>query len=74
MESMLGGGVALHTAFLVLGAGRLFGISLDGSAAIVPWLLSTVIGVPATSICVGDYRRKFNETEPRLAASAGSAA
>jgi hypothetical protein len=74
MESMLGGGVAFHTAFLVLGAGRLFGISLDGPAAIVPWLMPTVIGVPATAIWVGYYRRKFNETEPRLAAPAGTAA
>jgi hypothetical protein len=62
MESMLGGGVAFHTAFLVLGAGRLFGITLDGPAAIVPWLLPTIVGVPATSIWVGYYRRKFGET------------
>ena len=62
MSSMLGGGVAFHTAFLVLGAGRLLGVTLDGPIAIVPWLLPTVIGIPATSIWVGYYRRKFKET------------
>jgi hypothetical protein len=69
MGSMLGGGVAFHTAFLVLGAGRLFGITLDGPSAIVPWILPTIVGVPATSIWVGYYRRRFRET-----AAAGLAA
>jgi hypothetical protein len=62
MQSMLGGGIAFHTAFLVLGAGRLVGISLDGPIALVPWLLPTVVGIPATSIWVGYYRRRFRET------------
>jgi hypothetical protein len=70
MGSMLGGGIAFHTAFLVLGAGRLFGITLEGPIAMVPWLLPTIIGVPVTSIWVGYYRRKFNEAGP---AGAGSA-
>jgi hypothetical protein len=70
MESMLGGGVAFHTAFLVLGAGRMFGIALEGPIAIVPWLLPTIIGVPATSIWVGYYRRKFDEAQPGAAVSA----
>ena len=61
MNSMLGGGIAFHTAFLVLGAGRLFGISLDGPWAAVTWLLPTIVGVPASAIWVGYYRRKFGE-------------
>jgi hypothetical protein len=61
MNSMLGGGIAFHTAFLVLGAGRLFGITLDGPWAVVPWVLPSIVGVPATSIWIGYYRRKFNE-------------
>jgi hypothetical protein len=61
MGSMLGGGVAFHTAFLVFGAGRMFGISLEGPMALVPWLLPTIVGVPVTAIWVGYYRRKFNE-------------
>ena len=50
MNSMLGGGVAFHTAFFVLGAGRLFGISMDGPWAVVPWLLPTIVGVPVSAI------------------------
>jgi hypothetical protein len=61
MRSMIGGGVAFHTAFFVLGAGRLLGISLDGDWAVVPWLLPTIIGFPASAIWVRYYRRKFRE-------------
>ena len=68
MESMLGGGVAFHTAFLVLGAGRLFGISLEGPIAIVPWLLPTAVGLPATALWVNYYRRKFEAERPLVIA------
>ena len=71
MGSMLGGGVAFHTAFLVLGAGRLLGISIDGTWAILPWLLPTIIGIPAGTFWVRYYRRKFRENgrvEPAAAA------
>ena len=73
MESMLGGGIAFHTAFLVLGAGRLLGVTLEGPAAIVPWLLPTIVGIPATSIWVGYYRRRFNEARPAAIAAARTA-
>src|SRR5215204_602227 len=49
MGAMLGGGIAFHTAFLVVGAGRLFGLRLYGMWAVVPWILPTLIGVPATA-------------------------
>jgi hypothetical protein len=65
MGSMLGGGIAFHTAFLVLGAGRLFGLSLDGPAAAVPWILPTLIGVPASGIWTRYYQRKFGELAPK---------
>ena len=61
MSSMLAGGIAFHTAFLVLGAGRLLGISMDGPWAVAPWLLPAMIGVPATQIWTRYYRRKFGE-------------
>ena len=61
MESMLGGGVAFHTAFLVLGAGRLLGIQITGPAALVPWLLPAIIGIPVSAIWVRYYRRRFGE-------------
>lgn len=61
MGSMLGGGIAFHTAFFVLGAGRLLGISMDGAWAALPWLLPTIVGVPASAIWTAYYRRKFGE-------------
>lgn len=74
MESMLGGGVAFHTAFLVLGAGRLLGIQITGPAAVIPWLLPAIIGIPVSAIWVRYYRRRFQEgggaavgASPRLA-------
>jgi hypothetical protein len=63
MGSMLGGGIAFHTAFLVLGAARLLGITLIGPAAVVPWILPTLVGVPATEIWIRSYRRKFGDTQ-----------
>jgi hypothetical protein len=61
MGSMLGGGIAFHTAFLVIGAGRVFGTQLSGFAAVIPWVLPSIIGIPATSMWVSYYRRKFRE-------------
>jgi hypothetical protein len=60
MGSMLGGGIAFHTAFLVLGLQRV--VQLDGALAVVPWLLPTVVGIPASEIWTRYYKRKFNET------------
>jgi hypothetical protein len=64
MGSMLGGGIAFHTAFLVVGAGRLMPLHLNGLAAVIPWLLPSIIGIPATAIWVAYYRRKFHEDAP----------
>jgi hypothetical protein len=61
MGSMIGGGIAFHTAFLVLGAGRLLGMHLTGWTAVVPWILPSLIGIPASAIWTGYYRRKFRE-------------
>jgi hypothetical protein len=61
LGSMLGGGIAFHTAFLVLGAGRLFGLRLDGASAVIPWLLPTLIGLPVSAYWTRYYRRKFKE-------------
>jgi hypothetical protein len=61
MGSMLGGGIAFHTAFLVIGAGRLLGTQLTGITAVIPWVLPSVIGIPATAIWVAYYRRRFKE-------------
>jgi hypothetical protein len=70
MGSMLGGGIAFHTAFLVVGAGRLLGVQLTGFVAVIPWIVPSLIGIPATMVWVGYYRRKFRE-DGRVVAAAG---
>lgn len=62
MESMLGLGIAFHTAFFVFGGSRIWG-ELPGGWAIVPWILPTVIGVTASNVWTGYYRRKFERTD-----------
>ncbi len=47
LGSMLGGGIAFHTAFVVFGVQRLWAYELAGPLAVVPWILPTAIGVPA---------------------------
>ena len=59
MGSMLGGGIAFHTAFIVFGAQRLWAYEFAGLLAVVPWILPTVIGIPAIVVWTGYYRRKF---------------
>ena len=61
MGAMIGGGIAFHTAFLVLGAARLFGFQLTGASTAILWILPTIVGIPATAIWVRYYRQKFGE-------------
>ena len=65
MGAMIGGGVAFHTAFLVLGAGRLFGLRFDGLPGVIPWILPSIVGIPASAIWQRHYRRKFKEDRRR---------
>jgi hypothetical protein len=61
MGAMIGGGIAFHTAFLVLGAARLFGFQLTGASTAILWILPSIVGIPATAIWVRYYRQKFGE-------------
>ncbi|MCE2421953.1 MAG: hypothetical protein J4G03_01330 [Gemmatimonadetes bacterium] len=65
LASMLGGGIAFHTAFIVFGAQRLWAYEIEGALAIVPWILPTVFGVPAIVLWTRRYRRKFNRGATR---------
>ncbi|MEM9531804.1 MAG: hypothetical protein AAGA23_12890 [Pseudomonadota bacterium] len=56
MSSMLGAGIAAHTAFLVFGSSRFVDSSLGGSVWV--WLAPTLIGVPVTMIWTRYLRRK----------------
>jgi hypothetical protein len=70
MGSMLGTGVAFHTAFLVFGARQLFGLRGDGLLAVVPWILPSAIGIPAIVIWTNYYRRRFGEVAEKVAVGA----
>ena len=67
LGSMLGGGIAFHTAFVVFGVQRLWAYELGGPLAIVPWILPTVVGVPAIFLWIRHYRRKFKHRAPARA-------
>lgn len=60
MASMLGGGIAFHTAFLVFGAQRLLEYEIAGPLRIVPWILPAAVGIPAIRIWTRYYRRRFS--------------
>lgn len=47
LSAMLGAGIAYHTAFAVFGMGRMVDLSLQGGLMLVPWLLPTLVGIPA---------------------------
>ncbi len=67
LGSMLGGGIAFHTAFAVFGVQRLWAYDLAGPLAVLPWILPTVVGLPAIAIWTRYYRRKFNRRAPARA-------
>ena len=60
--SMLGAGISFHSAFLVFGAQSLWAYQLAGPLAIVPWILPTVLGIPAIFVWTGYYRRRFSRS------------
>ena len=59
LGSMLGSGIAFHTAFIVFGAQRLLAYDLTGPFSVVPWILPMVIGIPAIIVWTRYYRRIF---------------
>ncbi|MEM6689484.1 MAG: hypothetical protein AAF664_08665 [Planctomycetota bacterium] len=72
MECMLGGGIAFYTAFFVFGFSRLSGVELSGFMQVIPWIIPSAIGIPATHLWIASYRRRF---EPKAVgrSSLGSA-
>lgn len=64
LGSMLGGGIAFHTAFIVFGAQRLWAYELSGPLAVLPWILPTVIGIPGIVVWTRYYQRKFEAAGP----------
>lgn len=65
MESILGCGVAFHTAgfvFLTRWISSNWGLELPGMWQLVPWVVPALVGVPATHFWIKSYRRKFGDT------------
>ncbi len=61
LGAMIGCGIAFHTAFAVFGFSRIFDVSLPGNWQVLPWVLPSIIGIPATIIWTRVYKRKFGE-------------
>ena len=61
LGSMLGAGIAFHTAFAVFGSAQLFDLGLSGWTAVVPWVAPAAIGIPAIFLWTRHYRRKFGD-------------
>ena len=57
IDSMLGAAIAALTAFSVFNADRLFGAAIPPGWQFVPWVLPTLIGVPATMLLKARHRR-----------------
>lgn len=70
MGSLLGTGIAFHTAFAVFGATRLFELGFHGWISVVPWVLPAAIGIPAIVIWTRYYRRRFGDLPSREVATA----
>lgn len=61
LGALLGCGIAYHTAFSVFGASRLFAgqfdLQLSGWLALAPWVLPTLLGIPAIMLWSRYYRQ-----------------
>lgn len=59
LSSMIGTGIAAHTAFLAIGAVRLFPrlYSLSPALYVIPWIAPTVIGFIAITLLQRHYRK-----------------
>jgi hypothetical protein len=61
MGAMIGGGIAVHTAFGVFVVSRWLMPGVRGPAALLPWLLPTVVGVPLLILSIRRARRRFGD-------------
>ena len=59
--AMIGAGIAAHTAFSVFVVSRWIAPGLAGWLAVLPWILPTVIGVPAIFIAIRRAMIRFGD-------------
>jgi hypothetical protein len=75
MECMLVSGIIFHTALAITISIRLLNQGLlDGPAAMVPWVLPTLIGVPVTFVWILLYKMRFAPGKREYAAPGTSSA
>lgn len=67
ISAILGAGIAFHTAFAVFGLQRFLDVSSAGLIGLIPWVMPAAIGIPATSLWIRHYKKKFGELKPRAA-------
>lgn len=67
LGSMLGGGIAFHTAFAVFGIQRFIEYDLSGIVGLLPWVLPTIVGAIAITVWTRHYRKKFGDLAPERA-------
>jgi hypothetical protein len=70
LGSMLGGGIAFHTAFAVFGIQRFIDYDLSGIVGLLPWILPTIVGAVAITVWTRHYRKKFEDLAPEKASPA----
>jgi len=73
MGATIGAGIALHTAFAVFGARRLFALEPNGFWGVLPWFLPAAIGLVASALLERHYRRQFARAEERFIDAQGDA-
>jgi hypothetical protein len=67
LGSMLGGGIAFHTAFAVFGIRRFLEYDLSGIVGVLPWIAPTIVGTIAITIWTRHYQKKFGDLAPEKA-------
>jgi hypothetical protein len=68
MECMLVSGIIFHTALAITMSIRLLHQGLlNGPAALIPWVLPTIIGVPITFVWIFYYKRRFGSAQRKSA-------
>lgn len=60
IECMIGCGIAFHTAALITIVNNVLKIQLPGALSLLPWLIPTLIGIPATAIVCAKWAKKLN--------------
>lgn len=63
LGSLLGTGIAFHTAFAVFGAGQIFNFNFSGFVQVIPWITPALVGLPAISIWTRVYKQKYGELD-----------